>query len=185
MTIWTEIEDEVVKRAYADGVQPSLIFINGRSRKSIIGRAFRLGLCKQGNSYINIQRINVVKRDAEIARLFGEGMPPGKIAACVGLERRAVQRSLVRSGLQVKLESPNPQSRPRVRRNDGMTFVDFPVDEKPSQPLVAFKNLEQNHCRWPHGHPDEPDFGFCGEPQLDGYSYCAQHAHIAYREQVK
>ena len=35
-------------------------------------------------------------------------------------------------------------------------------------------------CLWPHGHPDDPQFHFCGHHPLDGKPYCAVHAAIAY-----
>lgn len=37
-------------------------------------------------------------------------------------------------------------------------------------------------CQWPFGEPGKKDFHFCGEKTLEGYSYCAQHVEMAYRE---
>jgi GcrA cell cycle regulator len=35
-------------------------------------------------------------------------------------------------------------------------------------------------CLWPHGHPDDPHFHFCGGHLVPGKPYCAVHAAIAY-----
>jgi GcrA cell cycle regulator len=35
-------------------------------------------------------------------------------------------------------------------------------------------------CLWPHGHPDDADFHFCGARPLAGKPYCAEHAAVAY-----
>src|SRR5205807_1749200 len=35
-------------------------------------------------------------------------------------------------------------------------------------------------CMWPHGHPGENDFHFCGDQPLAGKPYCASHAAVAY-----
>ena len=49
------------------------------------------------------------------------------------------------------------------------------VPAKPS-PEVADKtsllDLNDRICKWPMGHPGEPDFHFCGEPANPGFPYC-------------
>ncbi len=35
-------------------------------------------------------------------------------------------------------------------------------------------------CLWPRGHPNDPQFHFCGGPRLHGKPYCAAHAAVAY-----
>jgi GcrA cell cycle regulator len=61
------------------------------------------------------------------------------------------------------------------------------VPAKPS-PEVADKTslLELNDriCKWPMGHPGEPDFHFCGEPANPGFPYCVQHCGVAYQAQL-
>jgi GcrA cell cycle regulator len=61
------------------------------------------------------------------------------------------------------------------------------VPAKPS-PEVADKTslLELNDriCKWPMGHPGEPDFYFCGEPANPGFPYCVQHCGVAYQAQL-
>lgn len=37
----------------------------------------------------------------------------------------------------------------------------------------------QGGCVWPLGHPDKPDFHFCGE-RTSGRVYCDEHCAVAY-----
>ncbi|GAA4027641.1 GcrA family cell cycle regulator [Sphingomonas rosea] len=61
------------------------------------------------------------------------------------------------------------------------------VPAKPS-PEIADKTslLELNDriCKWPLGHPGEPDFHFCGQQANPGYPYCVQHCGVAYQAQL-
>ena len=36
-------------------------------------------------------------------------------------------------------------------------------------------------CKWPIGHPGDPDFYFCGKEVIPGKPYCGEHCLIAYR----
>jgi GcrA cell cycle regulator len=61
------------------------------------------------------------------------------------------------------------------------------VPAKPS-PEIADKTslLELNDriCRWPMGHPGEPDFHFCGSAVNPGFPYCVEHCGRAYQAQL-
>jgi GcrA cell cycle regulator len=61
------------------------------------------------------------------------------------------------------------------------------VPAKPS-PEIAEKTslLELNDriCRWPMGHPGEPDFHFCGDRVNPGFPYCVDHCGRAYQAQL-
>lgn len=35
-------------------------------------------------------------------------------------------------------------------------------------------------CMWPHGHPGDEDFHFCGGRPLPGRPYCSEHCAVAY-----
>ncbi len=37
-------------------------------------------------------------------------------------------------------------------------------------------------CQWPFGEPGTEDFHFCGRSTAEGFSYCAAHVKMAYRE---
>ncbi|MEE4200346.1 GcrA family cell cycle regulator [Erythrobacter sp.] len=61
------------------------------------------------------------------------------------------------------------------------------VPAKPS-PEIADKtsllDLSEKVCRWPMGHPGEPDFHFCGEAVNPGFPYCVEHCGRAYQAQL-
>jgi len=61
------------------------------------------------------------------------------------------------------------------------------VPAKPS-PEIADKtsllDLSDKVCRWPMGHPGEPDFHFCGQQVNPGFPYCVEHCGRAYQAQL-
>ena len=61
------------------------------------------------------------------------------------------------------------------------------VPAKPD-PSIANKtsllDLSDKVCRWPMGHPGEPDFHFCGDQVNPGFPYCVQHCGRAYQAQL-
>jgi GcrA cell cycle regulator len=61
------------------------------------------------------------------------------------------------------------------------------VPARPS-PEIADKtsllDLNDRVCRWPMGHPGEPDFHFCGEKVNPGFPYCVEHCGRAYQAQL-
>ena len=61
------------------------------------------------------------------------------------------------------------------------------VAARPS-PEIADKtgllDLNDRICRWPMGHPGEPDFHFCGVKVNPGFPYCVDHCGRAYQAQL-
>lgn len=61
------------------------------------------------------------------------------------------------------------------------------VPAKPS-PEIAGKtsllDLNDKVCRWPMGHPGEPDFHFCGVDVNPGFPYCVEHCGRAFQAQL-
>ena len=61
------------------------------------------------------------------------------------------------------------------------------VPAKPS-PEIADKtsllDLNEKICKWPIGHPGEPDFHFCGAQANPGFPYCVEHCGVAYQAQL-
>ncbi len=47
--------------------------------------------------------------------------------------------------------------------------------------MVDTGSLTERMCRWPIGHPGEPEFRFCGDARVPGRPYCADHCALAYR----
>ncbi len=71
-----------------------------------------------------------------------------------------------------------------------------PIPPAPPRRLVAAKpsaamadktsllDLNDRICKWPIGHPGEPDFHFCGDKVNPGFPYCVAHCGHAYQAQL-
>jgi GcrA cell cycle regulator len=61
------------------------------------------------------------------------------------------------------------------------------VPAKPSADIAdktSLLDLNDRICKWPLGHPGEPDFHFCGEAVNPGFPYCLDHCSVAYQAQL-
>ncbi len=61
------------------------------------------------------------------------------------------------------------------------------VPARPSADIAektSLLDLNDRICRWPMGHPGEPDFHFCGEKVNPGFPYCVEHCGRAYQAQL-
>jgi GcrA cell cycle regulator len=61
------------------------------------------------------------------------------------------------------------------------------VPAKPSAEIAdktSLLDLNDRVCRWPMGHPGEPDFHFCGDKVNPGFPYCVEHCGRAYQAQL-
>ncbi len=61
------------------------------------------------------------------------------------------------------------------------------VPAKPSAEIAgktSLLDLNERICRWPMGHPGEPDFHFCGDKVNPGFPYCVAHCGRAYQAQL-
>ncbi|MHA6719936.1 GcrA family cell cycle regulator [Sphingomonas sp. RS6] len=61
------------------------------------------------------------------------------------------------------------------------------VPAKPSEAIAgktSLLDLNDKICKWPLGHPGEPDFHFCGEKVNPGFPYCVEHCGHAYQAQL-
>ena len=98
---------------------------------------------------------------------------------------------------------PEPKPQPRIvsvgpggflRQGPGDQQAPIPpapprrlVPARPSAEIAAktsLLDLTDRICRWPMGHPGEPDFHFCGEQVNPGFPYCVEHCGRAYQAQL-
>lgn len=73
-------------------------------------------------------------------------------------------------------QAPIPPAPPRRR-----------VPAKPTAEMAdktSLLDLNDRICRWPMGHPGEPDFHFCGVAVNPGYPYCVDHCGRAFQAQL-
>lgn len=61
------------------------------------------------------------------------------------------------------------------------------VPAKPSAEIAgktSLLDLNERICKWPLGHPGEPNFHFCGDKVNPGFPYCVAHCGHAYQAQM-
>ena len=197
---WTEERIERLKRMWHDGATASQIAdeLGGVSRNAVIGKAHRLGL-EQRPSPVKPGEEKEAKKAPPASSAPKAPSPKADVpratsaapAAAAAPQGTAAppQRP---SGPEIQYRSIGPGG--FVRQGPGDQQAPIPpapprrlVPAKPS-PEVADKTslLELNDriCKWPMGHPGEPDFHFCGEPANPGFPYCVAHCGVAYQAQL-
>ena len=203
---WTDDRIERLKKMWHDGATASQIAdeLGGVSRNAVIGKAHRLGLEQRPSPVKPGEEKEAAKKPAPAA-----SAPAPKAAAPAKAGAEAPQAEPAAAAAQPAAPSqPSPPRRltPQemqyrsigpggfVRQGPGDQQAPIPpapprrlVPAKPS-PEVADKTslLELNDriCKWPIGHPGEPDFHFCGEPSNPGFPYCVAHCGVAYQAQL-
>ena len=198
---WTEERIERLKKMWHDGATASQIAdeLGGVSRNAVIGKAHRLGL---------EQRPSPVKPGEE-----KETKKPGTAAAPTAAAPKAAPKAEASPEVETPAPAAAPHSNFRqrqltpqelqyrsigpggfIRQGPGEQQAPIPpapprrlVPAKPS-PEVADKtgllDLNDRICKWPMGHPGEPDFHFCGQAANPGFPYCVQHCGVAYQAQL-
>ena len=67
----------------------------------------------------------------------------------------------------------------RSRKNKFKSLI-IEKDFEPENPK-QLEELTDNDCKYPIGHPNEPDFYFCGRTSLKDFSYCKLHLLYSYQ----
>jgi GcrA cell cycle regulator len=199
---WTEERIERLKTMWHEGATASEIAdkLGGVSRNAVIGKAHRLGLearpspVKPGEENAAAPAPAKAKK-AEAAPAPKAAppaeKPPEQPAPRAAAPQPQPQRSRP-AGDNVQYRSVGPGG--FIRQGPGDQQAPIPpapprrlVPAKPS-PEVADKtgllDLNDRICKWPMGHPGEPDFHFCGSPANPGYPYCVAHCGVAYQAQL-
>ena len=198
---WTEERIERLKSMWAEGATASQIAddLGGVSRNAVIGKAHRLGL---------EQRPSPVKavEEKEKSKPAKAAPKPAPAAAKPAPSEPKAQTPIANpftgpapapprlgpNGGEMQYRSIGPGG--FIRQGPGDQQAPIPpapprrlVPAKPS-PEVADKtsllDLNDRICKWPMGHPGEPDFHFCGEQANPGFPYCVAHCGVAYQAQL-
>tara|TARA_R110002096_G_scaffold87253_1_gene200297 strand:+ start:8031 stop:8513 length:483 start_codon:yes stop_codon:yes gene_type:complete len=123
------------------------------------------------------------ERVAKLRELWDKGLSASQIAKelAEGVTRNAVIGKAHRMGLA---------SRPSPVKSDPQKKAKAPVEKKVVKPKakaptgkVSLLDLTERMCKWPIGHPGEPDFHFCGKPSAPTFPYCGTHCGEAYQVQ--
>lgn len=205
---WTDERIEKLTKMWEGGATASQIAeeLGGVSRNAVIGKAHRLGL-KARPSPVKANEKDAAPAPAKPPKAEAAPRPapvPRPVAAAPAPAPRPAAPAPVASPAPAATAAETPATpQPRIvsvgpggflRQGPGDQQAPIPpapprrlVPAKPS-PEVADKtsllDLNDRICRWPMGHPGEPDFHFCGEKVNPGFPYCVEHCGRAFQAQL-
>jgi len=198
---WTDERIDRLKALWSNGMTASQIAddLGGVSRNAVIGKAHRLGLQS---------RPSPVKPNEPVPAKAAEpaAPPPVEEIAAPPPEPEPEPVAAPEPQAPVIAEAPPPAPQPPQPRivsvgpggflRQGPGDQQSPIPPAPPRRLVPAKpsaevadktsllDLNEKICKWPIGHPGEPDFHFCGTPANPGFPYCVQHCGVAYQAQL-
>jgi len=194
---WTDERIDQLKRLWEQGMTASQIAeeLGGVSRNAVIGKAHRLGLQSRPSPV----RSNEAPAPVEETPIEAEAAPaeaePEEQSASETDEEPAVAAPIA----PVPAPAPAPLVRsigPGGFQRQGPGDQQPPITPAPPRRLVPARptaevagktgllDLNDKICKWPIGHPGEPDFHFCGHPINPGFPYCLDHCSVAYQAQL-
>jgi GcrA cell cycle regulator len=202
---WTDERIERLKTMWTQGSTASQIAeeLGGVSRNAVIGKAHRLGL-ESRPSPVKPGEEKEKKAKPAPAPKAAKPSPAPKPAPVTSEPRESV--TAARHAAAPSAPAPSKQMDPTtiqyrsvgpggfIRQGPGDTQAPIPpapprrlVPAKPSADVAdktSLLDLNDRICRWPMGHPGEPDFHFCGQQANPGYPYCVEHCGVAYQAQL-
>ena len=198
---WTDERIAKLKDMWEGGATASQIAdeLGGVSRNAVIGKAHRLGLKARPSPVKEKEKPAPVAAPAPAAVRVASPRPLADAPRAEPVSRPEPRNSEIPS-------QPIPGRTPDMPRivsvGPGGFLRQGPGDQQPPIPpapprrLVPAKpsaeiadktsllDLNERICRWPMGHPGEPDFHFCGEAVNPGFPYCVEHCGRAYQAQL-
>ncbi|MEA3052900.1 MAG: GcrA cell cycle regulator [Sphingomonadales bacterium] len=197
---WTDERIDRLKELWTQGMTASQIAdeLGGVSRNAVIGKAHRLGLQSRPSPVKPNEGGEVAPSPFEPEGRT-EARPDSARAEPEESESETEAEAPAAAAAEPAPAAPQPQIRSIgpggfVRQAPGEQQSPIPpapprrlVPAKPS-PEIADKtgllDLNEKICKWPIGHPGEPDFHFCGAQANPGFPYCVEHCGIAYQAQI-
>ena len=207
---WTEERIATLTKMWENGATASQIAdeLGGVSRNAVIGKAHRLGLkARPSPVKANEKRSSEEEEQAEeTQRPPVAAAPPvrprPKASAPVADDAAAAPRDEAEEAPSQPLPGAGAAAQRIVSVGPGGFLRQGPGDQqapippapprrlvpaKPSAGVVdktSLLDLNDRVCRWPMGHPGEPDFHFCGDKVNPGFPYCVGHCGRAYQAQL-
>ena len=210
---WTDERIDQLKGMWERGLTASQIAdeLGGVSRNAVIGKAHRLGLQSRPSP---VKANEAPKKVAAAAPRKPAPAPEAEapraaaptVAAPVAPVRAPVAAPAAAAApapVAAAADAPTPAPQPRIisvgpggflRQGPGDQQAPIPpapprrlVPAKPSAEIAdktSLLDLTERICKWPMGHPGEPDFHFCGEAVNPGFPYCVEHCGRAYQAQL-
>jgi GcrA cell cycle regulator len=196
---WTDERIERLKELWSNGMTASQIAdeLGGVSRNAVIGKAHRLGL-QSRPSPVKPNEPAPAKAKPEASEASADEAPPIP-AQPQPQPKPAAQAAPAAAAPAERPAAPEPRV---VSVGPGGFLRQGPGDQQPPIPpapprrLVPAKpsaevadktsllDLNEKICKWPLGHPGEPDFHFCGRAANPGFPYCVEHCGVAYQAQL-
>lgn len=199
---WTDERIDRLKELWSQGTTASQIAeeLGGVSRNAVIGKAHRLGLQSRPSPVKANEPAPAPKAKAKAEKPAAEPKPA---PAPVRAEPRPEPARPAPEAAPPAPPVPAEPARPVVRSigpggfvRQGPSDQQAPIPPAPPRRLVPAKpsaevadktsllDLNERICKWPLGHPGEPDFHFCGAPANPGFPYCVEHCGVAYQAQL-
>ncbi|BCI72323.1 gcrA cell cycle regulator family protein [Sphingomonas sp. S17] len=193
---WTDERIETLRTMWEAGQTASQIAeaLGGVSRNAVIGKAHRLGLQA---------RPSPVRANEPAAAEAPAPTPVAPPPPVVEPEPEPVRPEPVMEAAPEPVAEPTREPQPVLRSVGPGGFVrqspgeqQPPPSPAPPRRLVPAKpsaeiagktsllDLNDRICKWPIGHPGEPDFHFCGDKVNPGFPYCVEHCGHAYQAQL-
>lgn len=200
---WTDERIERLTKMWEGGSTASQIAdeLGGVSRNAVIGKAHRLGLKARPSPVKANEKDEAAPKTAPAPKV---AKPVEPKAAKIPSEPAPRLAQPPRAPVAAPAANAAPSTpQPRIvsvgpggflRQGPGDQQAPIPpapprrlVPAKPSaeiQGKTSLLDLNDRICRWPMGHPGEPDFHFCGEKVNPGFPYCVDHCGRAYQAQL-
>lgn len=197
---WTDERIEKLTKMWEGGATASQIAdeLGGVSRNAVIGKAHRLGLkarpspVKPNEKEAAAPAPKAPKADAPPRPAPTPRAVPPRPSAPAAAAAPAADGSTPAPAPMPRIVSVGPGG--FLRQGPGDQQAPIPpapprrlVPAKPSPEMAdktSLLELNDRICRWPMGHPGEPDFHFCGEKVNPGFPYCVEHCGRAYQAQL-
>ncbi len=198
---WTDERIDSLKTMWEKGLTASQIAeeLGGVSRNAVIGKAHRLGLQSRpspvkshdGEPRAAVRKATPIPSKPRVAAAAPAPAPAPRAAATpaptpvpiptnphapTGAQLRSIgPGGFIRQGPGDQAPPATPAPPRRL------------VPAKPSAEIAgktSLLDLNERVCKWPLGHPGEPDFHFCGDAVNPGFPYCVAHCGHAYQAQL-
>ncbi|MDO6413459.1 GcrA family cell cycle regulator [Sphingomonas sp. BIUV-7] len=211
---WTDERIDQLKQAWEAGMTASQIAesLGGVSRNAVIGKAHRLGLQSRPSPVKPTETVAapVAAAPEPVVSEAPAAPPPPAPAAPVAAAPAPVAAAPVAPVAAPSAAAAGPAvpavpapDQPIMRSIGPGGFTrqnpheqQAPIPPAPPRRLVPAKpsaemadktsllELNDRICKWPLGHPGEPDFHFCGQQVNPGFPYCLSHCSVAYQAQL-
>ncbi|MCP3730105.1 GcrA family cell cycle regulator [Sphingomonas sp. MG17] len=201
---WTDERIETLRKMWDSGLTATQIAeeLGGVSRNAVIGKAHRLGLASRPSPVKPNAPEAKAAAPAAVTPAPAPAPRPEPAPAPKPAPVAAAPRAVEPDADEPAAPTPRPDAPVLrsvgpggfVRQNPGEQSP--PITPAPPRRLVPAKpskeiegktsllDLNDRICKWPLGHPGEPDFHFCGTKVNPGFPYCVDHCGHAYQAQL-